>query len=153
MRGRIIDHGTERHDSAWVERAVTFVRVPLDVLEIHSPGDARPLIEATSICSQVRIIDEAAQVALEMSDINCIEPDQRREQTPVRLRELIAGEETAHRESLLEPVESLEERSDSFLIGRLRRDTPWPGGGVAPTLAAWHAVCLRHSCAFLVSPG
>lgn len=70
MRRRVVDRRSHGHDTARVEGTMTAVIVPLDVLEVHGPGDAGHLIEAARVGPQVRVVDDAPDVALEMTEID-----------------------------------------------------------------------------------
>ena len=52
------------------------VVMTLDVIDAYSFGDSRLLIEIEHITVQVRVIDDATQIAFEMAVINHVEPDQ-----------------------------------------------------------------------------
>src|SRR6266550_8907666 len=87
-----IEGGPERHDAAWIDVQHAHVIVPLDVIHVHGRGDAGPLIKIAQIIRQVRIIRDAAQIALEVADIDRIEAHQRGEQSPVRLGDARSAE-------------------------------------------------------------
>ena len=59
--------------------------MPRDVIKPNCAGNAIPLIKLAGIGPEVRIIDDPRAVAFEMPVIDRIEPDQRREQSPVGL--------------------------------------------------------------------
>ena len=100
-----IELGAERHDAGRVHLALAAVIVPLDVIDVHGLGDARHLIEIAQIVRQVRIVDDAPQVALEVAVIDRVEADQRREQPPVGLGQARAGEIALPRQPPLQLVE------------------------------------------------
>ena len=75
---------SERNDSARIEPHMAGVVVLLDVIEIHGARDPRPLIEFAREFHEVRIVGDPADVGLEVNVVDRIEPDQRREQPPVR---------------------------------------------------------------------
>ena len=85
MRAREIELRSERHDAGRVDMLVAHVVVPLDVIEIHRVRDPRHLVEVPDVFREVRIILDAADIALEMSVLDRIEPRQGREQSPVGL--------------------------------------------------------------------
>ena len=87
---------------------------------IDGLGDPRRLVEIAQIVRQVRIVVDAAQVALEVADIDRIEAHQRREQPPVRLGLLRAHEVTVAAKLRLEIVECREQLKERFFVGRLR---------------------------------
>ena len=75
------------NDAGRIEFAMGAVVVPFDVIEVHRVGDAVGLIQISQIAEEVRIIDDAPEVAFEMAVVHGIEPDQRHEQPPVGLDE------------------------------------------------------------------
>ena len=64
---------------------VRHVVMTLDVIEIDGIGDARLLIQIHQITLQIGIVDDTAQVALEMAVIDGVEPNERAKKPPVRL--------------------------------------------------------------------
>jgi hypothetical protein len=66
---------------------VALVVVPLDVPHIDGLGDTRYLIKVAQKAGQVRVISDPTQVALEVTYVNWVKPQQGREQSPIRLRE------------------------------------------------------------------
>ena len=92
MRRGEVELGAERHDAGRVHLALAAVVVPLDVIDADGLGDARHLIEIAEIIRQVRVVGDAAQVALEVAVIDRVEADQRGEQPPVGFGHPRAGE-------------------------------------------------------------
>ena len=73
----------------------------------------------------MRVIDNAAQVALELADVDRIEPDERGEQADICLGQLVTEQVSAvvvRRSS--QSVQRIEQRSDRFLVGVLRGRKP-----------------------------
>ena len=105
MRLVEIQHRADRHDPRWIDRFVALIVVTLDVREIRRLSDARPLIELACICPQMRVVDQPANVAFEVSNIHRIEANQRREEAPIRFRYLVARQVSASRQTLLELVQ------------------------------------------------
>ena len=66
--------------------------VPLDMVEIDGFGDAGHLIEVSEIAGEMRVVDDAADIAFEMSVIHGVEPDQGHEESPIGLHESCAEE-------------------------------------------------------------
>ena len=64
------------------------VVVRFDMVEIDRLGDTGNLVEILQVAGQVRIVDDAPEVALEMAMVDGIEPKQRDEQSPIRFDEL-----------------------------------------------------------------
>src|ERR1700722_8670982 len=73
-----LEYRPDRHDAGRVHVAMAAIIVPLDVIEVHGLGDARHLIKLTQVIRQVRIVDDPAQVALEVAIIDRVEADKRR---------------------------------------------------------------------------
>jgi hypothetical protein len=69
----------------------------LDMLEIDCLGDARGLEQSARIVPQVRVIDDPAQIAFEMGDIDRVIAQQRGKQPPIGFGDVIAAEESARR--------------------------------------------------------
>jgi hypothetical protein len=61
----------------------------LDVIEIDGISDARLLVQIHQIALQIWVIDDSAQVALEMAVIDRVEPNKRAKKPPVRLDNMI----------------------------------------------------------------
>ena len=59
------------------------VVVTLDVIDADGLGDSRLLIQVEQVTLQVRIIDDATEIAFEMAVIDDVESDQRAKQSPV----------------------------------------------------------------------
>ena len=83
MWTREIKRGTNRHDASGINFGMRHVIMPLDVIEVDRLSDAGQLIKVHQITLQVRVIDNAADVALKMAVINNIEPNERAEESPV----------------------------------------------------------------------
>jgi hypothetical protein len=64
--------------------------VPLDVIEVYKPSNARLLIQVPQISVQLFVIYDSPHVALEMSMVNGIESNQGVEQTPLRFHDAIS---------------------------------------------------------------
>src|SRR4051812_16793608 len=85
MRPRKVQRWANGYDARRVDIGVRDVVVPLDVIEIDRPGDVRLLVKIAQIVVEIGVIDDAPQIAFEMSVINRIEPHQRAEEPPVGL--------------------------------------------------------------------
>ena len=83
----------ERHDAGRINGFMAAVIVRFDVVHEHRFCDAGILVEVADIGCQVRIIDQALQVAFEMADIDRVETHQCGEQPPVGLGQRIARQE------------------------------------------------------------
>jgi hypothetical protein len=78
---------TKRDDAGWIDFAMGQVVMPLDMVEFHRVGDAVRLIEVFQVAGQVRVIDDASDVALEVAVVHSIKPHQRDEQPPIGFNE------------------------------------------------------------------
>src|SRR5690349_18241441 len=87
-----IERGPEWYDAARIDVAHADVIVALDVIHVHRVGDARHLIEFAQVVRQVRIVDDAAQIALEVAVIDRVKSKYRGEQPPVRFGQRRAAE-------------------------------------------------------------
>src|SRR5260370_35493519 len=105
MRCAEIDRRPLRYDPGRIDRWVTRVIVPLDLREVDGLRDARDLIQLAQIVPQIRIVDDAPQIAFEMTVIDRVEAHQRGEQAPVSLGDTSAGDVARMRETLLSFVE------------------------------------------------
>src|SRR5262249_3912689 len=114
-----VEHGTERNDPGWIDRAVALVIVPPDMLEIHRLGDAGPLIDVARKGGQIRIVAQPPDVALEVPDIDRVEADQCREQADIGFGQAVSEQEAPIGKAMLEPVQCVEQRHDGFLVGLL----------------------------------
>lgn len=67
---------SEGDDAVRIDVVMRHVVMPLDVVEVHRFGDAGPLIQVAGVAGQVRVVGNAAQVALEMAMVDRVEPDE-----------------------------------------------------------------------------
>ncbi len=94
-----------------VDGFVAGIIVPFYVLEIDRLAHVRPLVvEFAREGPQIRIIHQAAQVALEVAVIDRVESHQRREQTPIGFGNAGTAEITLAPEHSLEPIKGREQR-------------------------------------------
>src|SRR6516162_1881408 len=80
MRGAPIDNRTSGHDPRGVDARMRQVVMALDVVEIHRIAEAGPPEQVACISPQIRVVDEAPQVAFEVQVIHGVEADERCEQ-------------------------------------------------------------------------
>ncbi len=120
MRRFEIQNRPDGDDPVRIDRVVAVVIVAGDVVHEDRVRHARHLIQRARVIPQIRIIDDAAAVALEVAVIDRIEPHQRGEQTPVGLGHAVAHQEALVRQPLLQPVERIEQRVDGIFVGFLR---------------------------------
>lgn len=84
------------------------VVVPLDVIDADRLGDSRVLIEIEQITLEIRIIDDASQIAFEMPVINDIEANERAKETPIGFDHPVAKQVSAFRQTLFHFIERIE---------------------------------------------
>lgn len=75
--------GSNRDDAVHVYRGMTLVVMIDDVL--HVDGITNERIYVSNVVGQLRKISDAISVALKMTDVDVIEPNQRHEESQVRL--------------------------------------------------------------------
>ena len=80
--------GTKGDDTGWIDVVVGDVVMPLDVVEVDGVGDAVGLIEVFEVAEEVRVVDDAPEVALEMAVIDGVEAHEGDEQAPIGFDEL-----------------------------------------------------------------
>ena len=85
-----IERGTERHNPGRVDIGVSDIVVPLDMINIDGLGDPGLLVKIAKVGVEIRIVDDSANVALEVAMINRIEADKRAKQPPIRFNDAIA---------------------------------------------------------------
>ena len=88
MLCRVVNIRSDWNDAGRIDRGVTAVIVPLDIIEINGVSDAGRLIEITDVYPQVLIVDEPAPIALEMTYVYRIKPHQGRKQSPIGFSDL-----------------------------------------------------------------
>jgi hypothetical protein len=92
MGGTKILIGSEGNETSRIDVLMSHIIMPFDVIHIHRVGHAVKLIEIFEIAEQMGIIDNSSDVALEMSMIHGVEPDERHEQPPICLHRVLAEE-------------------------------------------------------------
>jgi len=107
------------------------VVVVLDVGEVHGLRDSRPLVQLAQPVREVRIVLDAAQVALEMPVIHRIEANGSGEQAPIGLGQVLPGQVALLAQSPLHPVEFAKQLVEGFLVGVLGGGEP---GAVDPVV-------------------
>ena len=80
--------GTKGDDAGWIDVVVGDVVMPLDVVEVDGVGDTVGLIEVFEVAEEVRVVDDAPEVALEMAVIDGVEAHEGDEQAPIGFDEL-----------------------------------------------------------------
>ena len=84
-----IQRWTDRNDLARVNIVMCDVVVALDVIKVHCFGDPRLLVEVAKIGVEIGIIDDTADVALEVAMIHRVEANESAEEPPVHLDDSI----------------------------------------------------------------
>ena len=85
------------------------VVMPLDVIEIHRVRNAGHLIEVFEVTGQIRVVDDAPDVAFEMSMIDGIKPDEGDKESPIGFDELRTEEIAPLAESGVQLIQRREE--------------------------------------------
>src|SRR6267143_1622490 len=109
MWAREIKLRTERHDARRVDVIVRQVIVTFDVVKVHRLGDARKLVEIEQKTVEVRVINDAAEIAFEVDVIDRVESDQRAEEPPVCLHRFRAEQVTPRGQAMFQLTERREE--------------------------------------------
>ena len=78
-----IERRADRDDAGGINFRVRHVVMTLDVIEVDGLGDTGLLIQVHQVTLQVRVIDDAADVAFEVTVIDDVKPDERAEKSPV----------------------------------------------------------------------
>ena len=92
MRWTKINFGTSGNNACRVDGPMTSKIVILDMVHVHRLRYTRHLIQIPCISPQIGIVYQAFFVGFEMVIVHRIKANKRREQTPVRLRDLIADQ-------------------------------------------------------------
>ncbi len=79
VRLREIEQRADGNDARRVNLTVRDVVMTFDVIKVDGIGDAWLLIQVHQVSLQVGIIDNASQIAFEMTVINRVEPHERAE--------------------------------------------------------------------------
>ena len=122
MRGHQILIRPDRYHLRRIDVVVRDVVVSLDMIEVHRLRDPVSLIQVLEISEKIRIVHDPPDVALEVTVIHRIEPDQRRKQTPVGLRNLISHQVARPGQTFFKLIQSLahipvEEMFEIFNMG------------------------------------
>ena len=112
MRRFEIEFRAFRHDAERIDVQVRFEIVALDMLHVDGPGHTRHLVDIPRISPQIRVIDNAPDVAFEMRYIDRIETHQRCDHPTVRLGKLVADKETRLGKNRLDPIKCREQLLD-----------------------------------------
>src|SRR5262245_33402508 len=95
---------------------MALIVVVSDMMKVHRLRNLRQIVDVPGEAPEGRILDYAPQVALEMPVVHGIEPHERGEQPDVGFGELISRQKARCGQTLLKPIESLEQGHDGFLI-------------------------------------
>ena len=121
MRFHQVQDRAERHDARRIDLGVCHIVMALDVVEIDRLGDTRLLIEVHQITPQVRIVDDAPEIAFEMPVVDDVEADERAKHSPIGFNDAAGKEITRFRQTFIHLVERFEEFLDESVETR-RRD-------------------------------
>ena len=124
MRSRQIEEWTERHEPRGINVLMRHVVMPLDVIEVNGIRNSGPLVEITEITMQMRIVDDATQVAFEMPDVHRVEAHERAEQPPIRFDGTRAEKITPCRESALDCIKRREKSTAGAFVSGLHGGEP-----------------------------
>ena len=80
--------GANWDDTGRIDIVVRDVIMPLDMVEIHGLGDTVGLIEVFEISEETRIIDDSPDIALKVSVVDRVEPNQCDKKAPVGFHKL-----------------------------------------------------------------
>src|SRR5260221_1138626 len=100
---------------------MSHVVMPLDVVKIDGGGDTGLLVEVAEVTVQVWIIDDAAQVTLEVPKIHGIEANQGAKQAPIRLDDPPSEQKPLICQSCVELIQRGEKCAHRPFISKLRR--------------------------------
>lgn len=78
----------KRNDSRGIDVVVRDVIMPFNMVEVDRVGDAVDLVEISQVAEQVAIVDDPAEITLEMAVVDGIKPYQRHEEPPIRFGDL-----------------------------------------------------------------
>lgn len=88
MRCREVLVGADWDDTSRIDVVVRHVVMALDMVDIHGLGDAVGLVEVFEISEEIRVVDDSPYVALKMTVVHRIKPDQRDKESPVGFHKL-----------------------------------------------------------------
>src|SRR5882724_3466482 len=119
-----IERWPEWDDSGGINFGVRHVIMTLDMIEINRLGDTGLLIQVHKITLEVRVIDNAADVALEVTMVDDVKPDEGAEKAPVGFDDATVEQVPAFREARLQFIECFKEFSARDLVRPLARGEP-----------------------------
>ncbi len=94
--------------------------MPFDMLHIDRFFDAGQMDDIPGVTPRFWKIDDPTQVAFEMSVIDRVKADQRREQPDIRLRQKISAQIAGLFEAIFQPVKGVEQGTNGFFVSVLR---------------------------------
>lgn len=107
---------TDGNDAGGIDVVVSDVIVAFDMVEVHGLGDAVGLIEVFEIAEQVGVVDDPPDVALKVTVVDGVEPNQRDEQTPVGFDESRTEEVSMIGELFFQLVERVKQPQHGLLV-------------------------------------
>src|SRR3546814_4214417 len=111
------------HDPVGVDGLVAGVVMALDMSEVHSLGNPRPLVQLPQPVRQVRIVSNAPQVAFEMAEIHRVKTDDRGEPADISFSQVFTGQVASGLQQCLQPVQFSESTIERFFVGRSAEHT------------------------------
>ena len=78
---------SDRDYAGRIDVVVGDIVVPLDMVEIHGVSHPIGLVEVFEIAEEVWVVDDPSEVALEVSVVHRVEPNQRDKEAPVGFHE------------------------------------------------------------------
>ena len=109
MRAQQVHRGTDGDNTGRIDVIMREVVMPLDVIEIYRVRNAGHLIEVFEVTGQIRVVDDAPEVAFEMSMIDGVKPDEGDKESPIGFDELRAEEIAPLAESGVQLIQRREE--------------------------------------------
>ena len=111
--------GADRNDAGRINVVVRDVVVPLDMVEIHGLGDAVCLVEVFEISEEVWVVENSSDIALEMSVVDRIKPNQRDEEPPIGLHTFRPEEIAAGGEACIQLIQRGKQSPCRSFVGLL----------------------------------
>jgi hypothetical protein len=87
-----VQRRTDRNNAGRVDIVVRDVVVPLDVIKVYCLGDPGLLVKISHISVEIGIVNDTADVALEVAVIDRVEANEGAEEPPICFYDAIAEE-------------------------------------------------------------
>eukprot|EP00053_Salpingoeca_punica_P011092 m.99305 g.99305 ORF g.99305 m.99305 type:complete len:314 (+) comp15584_c0_seq2:134-1075(+) len=108
-----------RHNAMRVDALVALKVVVLDVRKVDRRLDTRHLVDLLQVVVHVRVVDDAAQVCLEVQHVDGVEADERGEEPDVGLGHLGACQVALAGQDCLDTVQRVKELREGLVVGLL----------------------------------